>query len=188
MTASKAMYQLLVQNPEDVLAALAYSAYKHHELEVLGAIERTTGEPATELDLDRFYMASSTPAMLEMYEQKAKVLLNAFLEETLKQRSATLAADFAASTTVQALNAIQAKQNEKRTWKGWIADSLGNLAVNFLTILLIAGAVTGYKSMDAVTGNLGKQTGVLSEGAAATGRAIEHPTPPQPSVLPDKNR
>lgn len=40
---------------------------------------------------------------------------------------------------------------------------MGNLAVNFLTILLIAAVIFGYRQFDQLTGSFGHHTGVLAK-------------------------
>lgn len=45
MASQPTMYELLVQDPEDVLAALAYTAYKQHEFEVMSKIQSDTQSP-----------------------------------------------------------------------------------------------------------------------------------------------
>lgn len=152
MPARESMYRVLVEDPDDVLGALAYTAYKRHQDEVMTKIEHDTGQPPTQADYESFFKMTSTPASTDMYFQRAEALINAFLTETLEQRAVELESQFAATATAETLKAIRAKQDEKRTWRGWVADSLGNLAVNFVTILLIAGVVAGVSAIDSATG------------------------------------
>jgi hypothetical protein len=56
---------------------------------------------------------------------------------------------------------IHRKLDRRRTWKRWFADALGNLSVNFITILLIAAMVTGYQALDHLSSQLGQVTGVV---------------------------
>lgn len=115
-------------------------------------IEQDSGQPPTQADYESFFKMTNTPASTDMYFQRAEALINAFLTETLEQRAVELESQFAATATAETLKAIRAKQDEKRTWRGWVADSLGNLAVNFVTILLIAGVVAGVSAIDSATG------------------------------------
>jgi len=159
MPARESMYRVLVTDPDDVLGALAYTAYKRHQDEVMTKIEQDTGQPASQLDYETFFRMTNTPASTDMYFQRAEALINAFMTEILEQRADELESQYAATATAETLKAIRsqqdaisAKQDEKRTWRGWVADSLGNLAVNFVTILLIAGVVAGVTAIDSVTG------------------------------------
>jgi hypothetical protein len=161
MAVPPTMYQLLVPNPSDALAALAYAAFKQHEVQVMDAIVSATGAPPTQLDIDGFYRAASAPAMLDMYEQHAQALMNAFLEETLESRRNVLETEFASTKIGQQLLAIQEKQREKKGWKGWAADVSGNLAVNFVTILVIAALLFGFNGLDKMLGDFGRNSGVI---------------------------
>jgi hypothetical protein len=153
------MYRVLVTDPDDVLGALAYTAYKRHQDEVMTKIEQGTGQPPTQLDYETFFQMTNTPASTDMYLQRAEALINAFMTEILEERADELESQYAATATAETLKAIRSqqdairtKQDEKRTWRGWVADSLGNLAVNFVTILLIAGVVAGVTAIDSATG------------------------------------
>jgi hypothetical protein len=48
-----------------------------------------------------------------------------------------------------------------RSWKGWAADVSGNLAVNFVTILVIAALLFGFRGLDNMLGEFGRNSGVL---------------------------
>ncbi|NVD99340.1 hypothetical protein [Massilia sp. BJB1822] len=167
MDAPPTMYELLIKDPDDVLGGLSYIAYKQHKLEFLKAVARERNGPPTQEELSRFYLAASTPAMLAMYMQRAKKMSWAFFSTSLEARAAQLQDQFTSTTTGQKLELILKQLAAKRTFKGWLADSLGNLAVNFLTILLIASAVYGFRALDRFSSDFGRQTGVLrGEGAS----------------------
>jgi hypothetical protein len=171
------MYEILVQDPEDVLAALAYTAYKQHEFEVMSKIQHETQAPPTAADMEQFYRAASAPAMIEMYMQRAELLSNAFLTSSLETKYSELEAAFINTSIGRQLSDIRGKQDERRTWKGWVADSLGNLTVNFVTILLIAAAVTGYRALDQLNGHIGKVSGVAaSEPSDAKKQTVADPS------------
>jgi hypothetical protein len=162
------MYERLVSNPEDVLGALAYTAYKQHELEVMSAIVAARGRVPTSEEMEQFILAASAPSMVDMYIQRAQRLMQEFLELTLQGRSSEIENKFRTTSIAVSLQAIRATQLEKRTWKGWLTDLMGNLAVNFLTIILIAAVIYGYRQFDQLTGSFGHHTGVLADKPAAT--------------------
>jgi hypothetical protein len=185
MMTSTTMYKLLVHDPDDALAALAFTTHKQHEMEVMDGILSATGAPPSQSDIDAFYIAASTPSMLAMYEQRAEILLNTFLEEALKSRKQSLEMEFNSTRIGQQLQSIQEKQNDKMSWKGWAAEVSGNLAVNFVTILVIAALLFGFRGLDQILNTFGQQTGLLKKESSearpktppvsAPATAPEHP-------------
>ena len=165
MRIGPSMYSLLVHDPDDVLTALAYTAYKSHELEVMRAIASETGLPPTQGDIDAFYRVSSSPTMLAMYVRQAEALTKTFLDEALKSRKSALEADFVSTAVGRRLIAIERKLVEKRSVRGWCADVGANLAVNFVTILVIAALLFGFQGLDRMLGTLGRDSGILGPGA-----------------------
>lgn len=174
------MYQLLVPDPDDVLAALAYTAYKQHEVEAMTSLEAASGNPPTQAEIDGFYRAASTATMLEMYADRAEALINAFLAETLQSRESALENQFATTEIGLQLKGIQEKQRERRTWKGWTADVGGNITVNFMTLIFVAALVFGYRQFDDWMSKLGHKTGAL---APEVGAVVE-PSGIVPAALP----
>lgn len=166
MMPATSMYELLVHDPNDVLAALAFTAYKQHEKQVMDQIELDSGAPPSKTDIDAFHYASSAPAMPAMYRQRAQTLMNKFLEESLKSRKQALEVEFTTTKISQQLQMILETQNIRRSWKGWAAEVSGNLAVNFITILVIAGLLFGFRGMDQLLNTFGQQTGLLSGGTS----------------------
>jgi hypothetical protein len=185
MMNSTTMYKLLVHDPDDALAALAFTTYKQHEMEVMDGILAATGEPPSQSDIDAFYIASSTPTMLAMYEQRAEILLNTFLEEALKSRKQALEMEFNATRIGQQLQSIQKKQSGKKSWKGWAADVSGNLAVNFVTILVIAGLLFGFRGLDQILNTFGQQTGLLGKEPSERRPTKKTPSISAPATAPD---
>lgn len=94
--------------------------------------------------------------------------MNAFLEETLESRRNVLESEFASTKIGQQLLAIQEKQREKKGGKGWAADVSGNLAVNFVTILVIAALLFGFKGLDKMLRDFGRNSGVLDSEKTET--------------------
>jgi len=156
------MYELLVRSPDDVFAALAYATYKRHELETLAAISTATGSEPTQRDIDAVYCATSAPKMLSLYEAHAETLVNDFVEEALQARKSALESKFAETTVSQQLQLIQNELSKKRSWKGWAADVSGNLAVNFATILVIAGLLFGFRGLDQMLRDFAHNSGALA--------------------------
>jgi uncharacterized SAM-dependent methyltransferase len=134
-------------------------------------------------DIEQFYRSASAPAMIEMYMQRAELLSNAFLTSSLENKYSELEAAFINTSIGRQLADIRSKQDERRTWKGWVADSLGNLSVNFVTILLIAAAVTGYRALDQLNGHIGKATGVVAPEPSDAQKQTAHPQAPTPSSV-----
>jgi hypothetical protein len=58
---------------------------------------------------------------------------------------------------------LHAHQKAKWTWKGWAAEVSGNLAVNFVTILVIAALLFGFQGLDTMLGEFGQDAGVLKK-------------------------
>jgi len=130
-----AMYQLLAEDCGDVLATFAYAVYKQHKVEVMHA----------------------------MYRLRAEAALQNFLDETLGSRKRELEENFTTTKIGAQLQAIQMAQNQKRSWKGWAADVSGNLAVNFVTILVIAALLFGFRRLDQMLNEFGRNSSVLSK-------------------------
>jgi hypothetical protein len=155
------MYELLAQDCSDVLAVFAYAAYKQHKVEVLNTILLQTGAPATQADLDTFFRTASTPSMRAMYVQQAETLMKRLVDRTLELRKRELEKSFLTTKIGEQLQAIQLTQHQKRSWKGWAADVSGNLAVNFVTILVIAALLFGFQGLEQMLGEFGRSSGVL---------------------------
>lgn len=185
MPTRESMYKLLVRDPDDVLAGLAYTAYKRHQEEVMTRIELETGQPPTQADYEAFFRAASTDSGIDMYEERAASVINLFVIDALDQRMSELMTEYETTATAESLKAIRLKQDEKRTWKGWLADSMGNLAVNFVTIFLIAMAVTGVQIMDHLTGGFGKYLELLRAGVVAGPAAQVAPARLAPKTASD---
>jgi len=157
-----AMYQLLSQECDnEVLAIFAYMVYKRHKAEALQAILDIHAGPPTRQELEMFYLTACTPLMRNMYIQQAQVLMKRLVSSTLEQRQRELEQDFFATKIGEQLAAVQAHQKAKRTWRGWLADVSGNLAVNFVTILVIAALLFGFRGLDTMLGVFGRDSGVL---------------------------
>lgn len=169
MATNPSIYSMLVPDPNDVLGALAFATYKQHASEVMEGILQATAGPPTQNDIDVFYRAASAPAMLAMYKQQAQALMTAFLDETLDSRWRALESEFQTTQIGRQLQAIQNKQSEKRSWKGWAADVSGNLVVSLVTILVIAGLLFGYQSLDRIWSTVGQKAGVLGSNTSDTG-------------------
>src|SRR5471030_3049470 len=181
MPAPPTMYELLVPDPDDVFAALAYATYKRHELEALAAIASATGAAPTQSDIDAVWHDHS-PQMLSLYEDHAETLVNDFVEEALQARKSALESEFATTTISQQLQLIQNELKKKRSWKGWAADVSGNLAVNFASILVIAGLLFGFRGLDQILRDFARNSGALTPEASPAAktkvRAPDNANPP----------
>ena len=159
-----AMYQLLAQEcSSEALAIFAYTVYKQHKAESLRAIHEKNGKEATQAELETFYLSCCTPSMRKMYVQQAEKLMQQLVGKTLELRKRELEQDFFATKVGQQLEAVQANQKAKRTWKGWAADVSANLAVNFVTILVIAALLFGFRGLDTMLNEFGQHSGVLQK-------------------------
>jgi hypothetical protein len=157
-----AMYQLLTQEcSSEVLAIFAYTVYKQHKAESLSAIREKSGTEATQAELETIYLACCTPSMRKMYVQQAEELMQQLVGKTLELRKRELEQDFLATKVGEKLEVIHTNQQQKRTWKGWAADVSGNLAVNFVTILVIAALLFGFRGLDTMLSEFGRDSGVL---------------------------
>lgn len=157
-----AMYQLLAQEcSSEALAIFAYAVYKQHKAESLRAILEKNGKEATQVELETFYLSCCTQSMRKMYVQQAEKLMQQLVGKTLELRKRELEQDFLATKVGEQLEVIQANQHQKRSWRGWAADVSGNLAVNFVTILVIAALLFGFRGLDNMLGEFGRNSGVL---------------------------
>jgi hypothetical protein len=161
MDTRPSMFDILVGDNGNALAALAYMTYKKHKREVMSRIERETHAPPTAADIEQFYRMASSSEMIEMYMQRAEALSALYMGMSLDIRHAQLEIGFNSTAVGGQLIEIHRKLDQRRSWKRWFADSLGNLSVNFITILLIAGVVTGYQALDRLNKQLGEMTGVV---------------------------
>jgi hypothetical protein len=156
------MYQFLAQEcNSEALAIFAYAVYKRHKAESLNAILEKNGAPATQQELDTFYLSACTPLMRDMYIQQAEALMTELVDATLELRECELERDFLTTAVGQRLEVIQSNQQQKRSWRGWAAEVSGNLAVNFITILVIAALLFGFQGLDTLMNELGRSAGVL---------------------------
>jgi hypothetical protein len=159
-------YAALVRAPGDLIAALAYVAYKHHEMEFIRAIESAGGTVSIE-QLETFRIGCCVESQLGRYTTRAETLVRAFLDETLAKTEVELKDTFKSKETGLQLQAILDKFQERRSWSGWVADVVGNLSVQALTILLVAGLYFGFQALDAISGAAGRFVGVLHGEEAA---------------------
>jgi hypothetical protein len=173
------MYSLLVTDPDDVLAALAYTAYKQHESEVMAKISAAFGAPPTQAEQDAFYLSSSSPAQLTMYEDRAQSLINAFLDASLEQRALELERDFLTNKVSLQLSTIHATLAEKKSKMRYVMDVLSNLGINIVTIILIGMAFFGLKNLDAFNGSLSRGVGLPPAQEQAPASKLEAPPPPK---------
>lgn len=159
-----AMYQLLAQEcNSEALAIFAYAVYKQHKAEALQAIRDQSGMSPTSEELEIFYLSCCTPSMRKMYVQQAEKLMQQLVGRTFELLECELERDFHATKVGQQLKAIQDNQQQKRTWKGWAAEVSGNLAVNFVTILVIAALLFGFRGLDQLVSEFGRDSGVLQK-------------------------
>jgi hypothetical protein len=56
---------------------------------------------------------------------------------------------------------IKIPGDQDRSWRGWAAEVSGNLAVNFVTILVIAALLFGFRGLDQMLTEFGQHSGVL---------------------------
>nr|WP_315251822.1 hypothetical protein [uncultured Duganella sp.] len=158
------MYQLLARECDsEALAIFAYAVYKRHKAEFLRAMLEKTGMQATAEQLETFYLSACTSSMCDMYIQQAELLMADLVGNTLDLRECELERDFLTTKIGQQLQGIQTNQQERRTWKGWAAEVSGNLAVNFVTILVIAALLFGFRELDQLVGEFGRDSGVLQK-------------------------
>lgn len=169
MPSRPSVYSLLVSDPNDTLAALAYTTYKQHEVETFAEIALRTGHPPTPDDIEAFERTASTPSALAMYERQAEALMKTFLEITLSARQAKLDADFLNTAVGQKLATLQAQQDAKKGFGGWFRDVSANLTVNVMTLLVIAALVYGYRLLDGWMSDLGTKTGVIRSDQTPVG-------------------
>lgn len=165
MYAQTSMFDILVGKSRDVFAAVAYMLYKKHKREVMARIVAETQAPPTAQDIEQFYRAASSPEMVKMYRQSAEELGTSFLTMSLEGRYAQLEIGFTNTAVGGQLAEMQRKLDLRRGWRRWLADALGNLSVNFITILLIAAVVTGYRALDQLNAQLQQAAGVVTPAA-----------------------
>jgi hypothetical protein len=162
MTSRPSVYSLLVPDPTDTLAALAFTQYEQHKVETYSDIEAATGRAPTPQEMHVFECAAKTPMGIAMYRRRAETMVNLFLDATLETRKARLEAEFMTTAVGRQLADILAHQRARKGLTGWFRDVSANLSVNFLTILLIAALVFGYRLLDDWLNHLGTQTGIGS--------------------------
>ena len=155
------IYQLLVQDCGETLAIFAYAVYKQHKVEVLNAIHDEKGRAASQDELDAFHQIACASSTRTMYILRAETLMKQFMKKTLNTRTQELESKFQATKIGKQLNTIQSIQQQKRSWKGWAADVSANLAVNFATILVIAALLFGFRGLDTMLSEFGRDSGVL---------------------------
>jgi len=88
-------------------------------------------------------------------------MLHSLIDHTLDVRWNELENQFITTKIGEQLQILQAQQQQKRSWRGWAADVSGNLAVNFVTILVIAGLLFGFRGLDGMLANFGHRADVL---------------------------
>lgn len=145
------MYETLVQGPDDAIGAFAYVEYKRHKIAFIKDVTTKTGGSPTPEQMATFDIQAGTQHQIDSYKATGQKLAAAFLEAGLREKIAEIEQDardsaVGASVTVvgNAVAAVQATLREKRTLRGWAAEVAGNVAVMFLSILLIGGLYGAY--------------------------------------------
>ena len=69
------IYNLLVEDDEDLIGMIAYSLYKQHKIEFLKATINKSGRKPNEAELESFYFSASAQSQLDKYKNEAEDLL-----------------------------------------------------------------------------------------------------------------
>jgi hypothetical protein len=104
--------------------------------------------------------------MLSLYEAGAATRVNRLVDEALQARKSVFEREFATTTISQQLQLIQNELSKKRSWNGGAADVSGKLAVNCVTILVIAGLLLGFRGLDQMLRDFARNSAALAPEAA----------------------
>lgn len=158
---SEHIYRMLVRDEEDVVGALAYSLYKMHKIEwLLQYKAEHDGRSPTPADLDAFHSIVAQESQIKGLLERGHTLATRFINNGLEQHDLDKEAELLQSALAHSLSAVvQRKLDEKRSWRGWLADGMSALLVNLLTIVIIGAAVLGLRASDALTAHTGQAVG-----------------------------
>ena len=141
----------------------------------MASISAASGAAPTQAEQDAFYLSSSSPAQLTMYEDRAQSLINAFLDASLEQRALELERHFLTNKVSLQLSTIHASLAEKKSKMRYAMDVLSNLGINIVTIILIGMAVFGLQNLDVFNNKLSKRVGLTPAQEQAPASNAEAP-------------
>lgn len=141
------IYQELVRDNGDAVGIFAYALYKQHKIAFINKVINDEQRDPTPDELSNFHRSTMTQHAIDGYRVQGESLVLAFLNESLAQRVKDIQSDVEDSVIGVQLKNIQSQLDSKKTLAGWIRDVSGNLAVNFLTILIIGAIILGYNAI-----------------------------------------
>jgi hypothetical protein len=167
----------LIEDPDDMVGALAYALYKRHKIDYLKSYaSRNSGAVPSEEALKAFYISTNTDTFENSLRAQAEVMLNKFLEQVLAGQFIEMQEKLKDSTFVttskdvennlcqqiamskelfnseisKVLSALEARKG----WMGWGRDLATNFLVNMLTIIVIGAIAVGVAKIDAISNYL----------------------------------
>jgi len=170
----------LIEDPDDVVGALAYALYKRHKIAYIKAYtEEHSGVEPDEAALKSFHISTDTDTFEAGIRAQAEVMLDKFLEQVLAGQFDEMEKALKESAFVSTSKAVESslRQNidssrdlinseiskviavlsERKGVVGWGRDLASNFLVNMLTIIVIGVIAVGVAKMDAISAYV-KQT------------------------------
>ncbi|EXE62028.1 hypothetical protein J580_1033 [Acinetobacter sp. 1542444] len=166
------IYKRLVRNENDLVGAIAYVLYKEHKIEFIRRIEQETGEDPTKEQWVEFHRVSCLDSTLSGFQKRAEELVNEFLrgalasfaqeieeqadarmEEKVRLLTQPLVDSF---TTLKGSvdsnhNVVLSEITNKKSKSNRLGEAFLNILYGAFVILLIGGAVIGYKVISNLT-------------------------------------
>ena len=137
------IYSKLVSDETDIFGHIAYALYKADKVEFIEKL-KNEGKEVTEEDLQPFHQISCLETTLERYKVQAAVILDAFLNEDLKEHKTDIEKKY-----------IENQQNhlseivtplKQKFWNGVLQSFVG--AIAFAIFLAAIAFVVTYSKDD----------------------------------------
>jgi hypothetical protein len=164
----------LIEDPNDVVGALAYALYKRQKIAYIKAYtDEHDGVEPDDAALKSFHIATDTDTFEASIRSQAEVMLDKFLDQVLAGQLDEMEKALKESVFVSTSKAVEAslRQNidsskdlinseiskvitllsDRKGLLGWGRDLATNFLVNMLTVIVIGVIAVGVAKMDAIS-------------------------------------
>lgn len=175
------VYKRLVSSENDLVGAIAYVLYKEHKIEFILKVEAETGKDPTAEQWKAFHQHSCLESSLAGFQKRAEDLVSEFLkgalashaeyieaqadqrmEERVKLATQDLATEITKLQTQIASNhqVVTSEISNKKSKTARLGEAFYSIIYGIIAIMLIGGAVAGYKFVSNFTSSAEKAAGL----------------------------
>lgn len=137
------IYSKLVSDETDIFGHIAYALYKADKIEFIEKL-KDEGKEVTEEDLQPFHQISCLDSTLERYKVQAAVILDAFLNEVLKEHKTDIEKKYIENQQKHMQEVVTPLK--QKFWNGVLQSFVG--AIAFAIFLAAIAFVVTYSKDD----------------------------------------